>query len=141
MLIHDALVPAALRETEPSLDLISFAGPSLRTLIGVPLFIMASGIQHDCHRYLASLRKYTLPTHPIFQLLICPHYTAECLVYVALAIIAAPAGSLINRTLFSVLVFVVCNLGITAESSREWYEKKFGADAIKGRWRMIPFVY
>jgi 3-oxo-5-alpha-steroid 4-dehydrogenase 3 len=105
------------------------------------MFLIASGTQHDCHKYLASLRKYTLPAHPIFQRLICPHYTAECLVYVSFMFLAAPQGAWINRTLFTTLVFVVANLGITAETSREWYEKKFGAKQIEGRWRMVPFVY
>jgi 3-oxo-5-alpha-steroid 4-dehydrogenase 3 len=55
--------------------------------------------------------------------------------------LAAPEGAWVNRTLFTTLVFVVSNLGVTAEASREWYEKKFGAEKIKGRWRMIPLVY
>ncbi|KAI9817607.1 MAG: hypothetical protein M1832_004611 [Thelocarpon impressellum] len=130
-----------LRRTEPSLVLVTPGAPSFRTMICLPLFLIASGIQHDCHSYLASLPKYTLPSHPIFQILICPHYFAECLIYLGLAGIAAPAGSWLNGTIFTALVFVVVNLGVTAETSREWYVGKFGAESVKGRWKMIPFVY
>ena len=78
----------------------------MRTFLGILLFILASGFQHDCHAYLASLKTrkpsptsapaspnpssatastYKLPEHPAFAYLIAPHYTAECLIYLALA--------------------------------------------------------
>ncbi|KAJ5924972.1 hypothetical protein N7454_007611 [Penicillium verhagenii] len=41
--------------------------PTVRTFLCVPLFLMASGLQHDCHHFLFSLKKYTLPDHPIFR--------------------------------------------------------------------------
>jgi 3-oxo-5-alpha-steroid 4-dehydrogenase 3 len=58
-----------------------------------------------------------------------------------MAILAAPEGGLMNITLFTALVFTTVNLGVTAESSREWYVLKFGEEKIKGRWRMVPFIY
>ena len=110
-------------------------------MVGIPIFVLASGIQHDCHAYLASLPKYTLPMHPIFQVLICPHYTAECLIYLSLAIISAPRGAVVNKTMVSALVFVVVNLGITASTSIAWYERKFGKQAVAHRWKLIPSLY
>jgi len=107
----------------------------------IPIFIIASGVQHDCHKYLASLQKYTLPTHPAFQRLICPHYTAECLIYLSLALIAAPEGELMNKTILTALIFVTVNLGVTADASKEWYEAKFGKESVAGRWRMIPLIF
>ncbi|KAI9884611.1 MAG: Set3 complex subunit with deacetylase activity, meiotic-specific repressor of sporulation proteins [Watsoniomyces obsoletus] len=115
--------------------------PSAHTLAFLILFLVASVMQHVCHRHLASLKKYTLPNHPLFRYLICPHYTAECLIYLALTGIAAPQGHWINWSFFSVLVFVLTNLGATAESTRLFYQKKFGAESIRKRWRMIPFIY
>ncbi len=120
---------------------IQLEPPSVRTLLFLTLFLLASGMQHVCHRHLDSLKKYTLPNHPLFRLLICPHYTAECLIYLALTGLAAPRGHWINWSFFSVLVFVVTNLGATAESTRLFYTKKFGAESIRKRWRMIPFIY
>ena len=115
--------------------------------------MLASGFQHDCHNYLAFLKanksedgkapeqSYKLPTHPAFQSLIAPHYFAECLIYLSLAILAAPQGAWLNNTIASALIFIVVNLGATAEVTRQWYIKTFGQDAVKGKWRMLPLVY
>ncbi|KAL1876053.1 hypothetical protein Plec18167_005314 [Paecilomyces lecythidis] len=115
--------------------------PRPRTLLCLPLFLLASGLQHDCHHYLASLKKYTLPDHPLFLWIVCPHYTAECVIYLSLALLAAPAGETINKTVLSGLLFVAVNLGITAASSKRWYMQKFGAENVRNRWKMIPFLY
>jgi 3-oxo-5-alpha-steroid 4-dehydrogenase 3 / polyprenol reductase len=130
-----------LRETKPTIYDLSLAGPSIRTFIGVSLFLIASGVQHDCHNYLASLKKYTLPQLPIFRALICPHFSAECVIYLALSIVAAPEGNLVNTTYLTILIFTAINLGITADFNREWYAKKFGEESIEGRWRMVPYFY
>jgi len=124
-----------------SLSHFRVTAPSLRTFVATLIFILASGIQHDCHAYLSSLKKYTLPAHPVFQSLICPHYFAECLVYLSLAIAAAPTGFFANRTIFCALVFVAVNLAVTADGTKKWYEAKFGKDKVVARWRMIPFLY
>jgi len=105
------------------------------------LFMLASGLQHDCHAYLASLKKYTLPEHPAFLLTLCPHYFAECLIYLALSLITAPKGHLVNRTIFCTLVFVTIILGVTADGTKKWYEQKFGKDKVASRARMIPFIF
>jgi 3-oxo-5-alpha-steroid 4-dehydrogenase 3 len=110
-------------------------------------------MQHDCHAYLAALKKpkktaggetkaeYRLPEHPAFNLSLTPHYFAECLIYLSLSILAAPKGALLNWTLVSALAFVAVNLGVTANGTRKWYREKFGAQAVKGRARMLPGLY
>ncbi|GIK02423.1 hypothetical protein Aspvir_006476 [Aspergillus viridinutans] len=115
--------------------------PTLRTFLCLPLFLIASGIQHDCHHYLFSLKKYTLPTHPMFRRIVCPHYTAECVIYLSLALLAAPDGEMVNKTLLSCFTFVTVNLGVTAAISKRWYEQKLGPDAVKERWNMIPGLF
>jgi len=87
------------------------------------------------------LKKYSLPEHPAFQRLICPHYTAECAIYLALTLLAAPQGRLVNWTMGSGLLFVVVNLSVSSKLNREWYRQKFGEDAIKWRRNMIPGVF
>ena len=131
----------ALLSTTSVVSGITLSALNLKAIIGIPVFILASGIQHDCHAYLASLPKYTLPIHPIFQSFICPHYTAECLIYLSLAFIAAPKGALINRTIFTAFIFVSANLTVTAAISKDWYERKFGKDAVAHRWIMVPGLY
>jgi len=124
-----------------SLEHVHFSKPSMKTFIALPMFTFASGIQHDCHEHLAGLKKYSLPDHPFFRWILCPHYTSECIIYLSLAIIAAPQGQLLNKTVCTVLLFEAVNLGITAESTRAWYTEKFGVEKVQGRWRMVPFVY
>ncbi|KAM3070249.1 3-oxo-5-alpha-steroid 4-dehydrogenase [Clarireedia jacksonii] len=131
----------ALNATENPLSAVEFSKPSLKTFIAVPLFVLASGVQHDCHEHLAMLKKYTLPWHPHFQRIVCPHYTSECLIYIAIAVAAAPEGHLFNRTMLAGFCFVASNLAVTADSTRKWYVEKFGAEQLKGRWRMLPFIY
>lgn len=91
--------------------------------------------------YLASLAKYTLPESGAFKHIVCPHYTCECVLYLALAIAAAPAGMLLNQTLACTLVFVVVNLGTTAQGTKSWYAARFGADKVEHKWKMIPFIF
>jgi len=121
--------------------LLEFSQPSLKTAIGVSLFFLASGFQNDCHKHLASLRKYSLPQRGLFKQIVCPHYTSECLIYVALAIIAAPPGQALNKTVLAGLGFVVSNLGVTADSTKKWYIEKFGVENVENRWKMIPFLF
>ncbi|KAJ5774350.1 hypothetical protein N7457_009246 [Penicillium paradoxum] len=115
--------------------------PSLRTFLLVPLFLVASGLQHDSHHYLYSLKKYTLPDHPMFRGIVCPHYGAECVVYLSLALLAAPQGEWINKTMLSCLIFVAVNLGLTARNTKQWYAQKFGKDSVQDWWLMVPYVY
>ncbi|KAJ5651496.1 uncharacterized protein N7484_005219 [Penicillium longicatenatum] len=115
--------------------------PTVRTFFCIPLFLMASGLQHDCHHFLFSLKKYTLPDHPIFSAVVCPHYGAECVIYLSLALLAAPPGQMVNKTLLACFAFVTVNLGLTARTTKEWYMQKFGREAVQDRWLMIPWVY
>ncbi|KAJ5713765.1 uncharacterized protein N7483_010946 [Penicillium malachiteum] len=115
--------------------------PTLRTFFCVPLFMIASGLQHDCHHFLFSLKKYTLPDHPIFRSVVCPHYGAECVIYLSLAILAAPPGQLVNKSMLACMGFVVVNLGLTARNTKDWYMKKFGREMVQDRWLMIPGIY
>lgn len=108
---------------------------------GLALYFVACMKQNQCHRYLASLKKYTLPNEGWFRFFICPHYTCECLLYVAIAWVAAPPGQLFNTTVLLGLVFVAVNLGATAFGTKKWYVEKFGADKVAGRWVMIPFIF
>ncbi|OGE58488.1 hypothetical protein PENARI_c001G11252 [Penicillium arizonense] len=115
--------------------------PSMRTFFLVPLFLVASGLQHDSHHYLFSLEKYTLPQHPMFSGVVCPHYGAECVIYLSLSLLAAPRGALVNKTMLACMAFVAVNLGLTARNTKAWYAQKFGKDSVKDWWYMIPWLY
>ncbi|KAH9831491.1 3-oxo-5-alpha-steroid 4-dehydrogenase, partial [Teratosphaeria destructans] len=145
----------ALRTHEFTVGDVALTAPDVKTFVGTLLFILASGWQHDCHAYLASLKSergrtatdtkdgdgYRLPDHPAFARLIAPHYTAECVIYLALAILGAPTGAWVNGTLLCALIFVIVNLGVTAHGTKQWYERRFGNEAVAGKWRMLPFIF
>lgn len=118
----------------------------LLVLLGIALFFLASMTQSNFHGYLRYMKQltkgeYTLPQHPLFDYTVTPHYAAECLEYVGLALILAPPGQVFSTTMLCCLVFVAVNLGVTADGTREWYRRKFGAEEIEGKARMIPFVW
>jgi len=113
----------------------------VKIIVAVPAFFYAWVNQYRCHKHLAGLKKYSLPDQGMFHRLICPHYTCECLLYLSLAVVAAPQGELCNKTLLCALVFVVVNLGATAVGTRKWYAGKFGAGAVAYKWNMIPFIF
>lgn len=114
---------------------------SSRVPSAMAIYFWAWAKQNECHRHLASLKKYTLPTAGLFQFLVCPHYTCECLIYLTIAFVAAPTGRWFSGPVICGLAFVVANLGMTAVGTRGWYAQKFGADAVRSRWTMIPFVF
>ncbi|KAH8595811.1 3-oxo-5-alpha-steroid 4-dehydrogenase-like protein [Bisporella sp. PMI_857] len=132
---------ATLKKLELPTDIVKFSTLSMKSIVGIAIFIAASSAQHMCHVYLAGLRKYTLPQSRMFRMVLSPHYTSECLIYLAMAVTAAPEGRLINKTMLAGLGFVVSNLAVTADATKKWYEGKFGIETLKGRWRMVPYVY
>jgi 3-oxo-5-alpha-steroid 4-dehydrogenase 3 len=73
--------------------------------------------------------------------MVTPHYLAECVMYLALSLLAAPEGQILNKTIASALVFELVNLGITANETHKWYERQFGAAKLQTRARMIPGVW
>ena len=130
-----------LKSTNSSTFDVKLLVPSLRTMIFLWIFIKASGTQHAAHAHLASLKKYSLPSHQAFETIICPHYTAECALYLALAFLGAPQGQLLNGTMLSGLIFVVVNLGVSADLSRQWAIETFGREKVGAKWRMLPGIW
>ncbi|KIW06199.1 uncharacterized protein PV09_02677 [Verruconis gallopava] len=121
-------------------------GKQLLIVLGVGIFFLASVTQGNVHGYFRDLKqltkgKYTLPQHPLFDYTVTPHYAAECFEYLGLALILAPKGRVFNTTMLCCLVFVVVNLGVTADGTREWYKEKFPKDKIEKKSRMIPFIW
>lgn len=125
------------------------------TIILIPiyclLFIYASYTQYTYHRYLFSLRKYTLPNLHGTQTIIAPHYNAECMIYLSVALLDSPPlyrhhpqphliPIIPNWTLICALIFVTVNLGITADATKQWLLHKFPEkrQEILHRFRMIP---
>ncbi|CEJ89484.1 hypothetical protein VHEMI05324 [[Torrubiella] hemipterigena] len=113
---------------------------SPRVAVSIAIFLYGWVNQYLCHKHLASLQKYTLPSEGLFRYLVCPHYTCECLIYLSLAIVSAPQGKLVNVTVLTGVLFVAVNLGATAIGTKEWSMAKFGKENVKRKWAMLPFI-
>jgi 3-oxo-5-alpha-steroid 4-dehydrogenase 3 len=118
---------------------------SRATTFLVPAILVCHGLQHSYHAYLYELRTenkgYQLPSHPFFPSLLCPHYTCEIAIYLLLSFLAAPEGRLVNWSFVCGTIFVATNLGVTAIGTKEWYARKFGADKVGPRTKMIPWLW
>ena len=61
--------------------------------------------------------------------------------YICLAVLTAPEGQWVNRTVGAGAVFVCVNLGVSATGARAWYEGRFGKEKVRERWVMVPGVW
>lgn len=118
---------------------------SVSEKIAILLFMLAWKHQYTCTKILANLRKnedgqvvsskYKLPHGDWFELLSCPHQTAEILMYSCLMWILWN-----NITWFFVFSWVLSNQVETILMSHWWYQKTFSYFP-KNRKALIPFVY
>lgn len=124
------------------LDWIDFLTQS-KIIVGLMLFWTASLLQHVAHAHLAALPKYSVPHHWLFKRLIAPHYTAECVLYLGLSMIAAPDGHMANTLLLWVVLLSAVNLGITADGTKKWLLQKFREQKseIQSRYRLVPGLW
>ncbi|CAN0890839.1 Polyprenol reductase 1 [Linum grandiflorum] len=99
--------------------------------------------QLRCHAILGSLRsrgkkmdEYVIPCGDWFELVSCPHYLAEIVIYAAYVV--ATGGT--HLTIWLIFGFVVANLAIAAGETHRWYLRKFDTYP-RNRFAIIPFVY
>ncbi|KAK1861575.1 hypothetical protein I4F81_004158 [Pyropia yezoensis] len=141
--------------------------------VAVAVFIAASGVQHWAHRVLACLRRgginrgsggggggvyrYSVPRGGAFEVVACPHYAAEVVLYAALAAAAAAASgpwgvppgggggggggadrdTWVGAARAGCVGFVGVNLGITGRQTVRWYRSRGGGM----RWALVPGVW
>lgn len=123
------------------IDIVNYA-----RLIGCVYFFAYSSIQQSrVHQYLASLKEYRVPDHPIFRdtNLVCPHYSFEVNIYLALTILAAQNTRILNVTMLCATGFVVVNLGVTADLTKKWQMQKFPKQRpeIASRRKMLGSIW
>lgn len=114
-------------------------------MIGVILFLWSSYIQFDSHRILANLRKNTkgriyttkhsIPRGKWFELVSCPHYMAEIMIYLAITIVLGGR----SLTWWMVFGFVALNQIFVGKFNHTWYLKKF-KNYPKTRRAIVPYV-
>ncbi|XP_035405791.1 polyprenol reductase [Cygnus atratus] len=115
-------------------------------VVGIAVYIWASLHQHRCLVILANLRKsksgkvislsHSIPFGDWFERVSCPHYFAELLIYVSMAITLG----LDNVTWWFVVMYVLFNQALAAVLCHEFYQKKF-TSYPKHRKAFVPFVF
>lgn len=115
------------------------------------LFIWGSYHQNKCHKILAGLRKNTErggasdTTHPTqrysrpdgdwFELVSCPHFLAEIVIYISLLLCLVVSD--LCTCWWLVVVYVVSTLSLSARQAHLWYKEKF-EDYPPHRYAIIP---
>ncbi|XP_061848806.1 polyprenol reductase isoform X3 [Colius striatus] len=115
-------------------------------IVGAMMYIWASLHQHRCLVILANLRKsksgkvislsHSVPVGDWFERVSCPHYFAELLIYLSMAITLG----FHNVTWWCVVMYVLFNQALAAVLCHEFYQKNFSSYP-KHRKAFIPFVF
>uniref|UniRef100_A0A8C6UKQ4 Polyprenal reductase n=1 Tax=Neogobius melanostomus TaxID=47308 RepID=A0A8C6UKQ4_9GOBI len=113
---------------------------------GCILFLLASLLQHHSIVLLARLRSgksgnvetmaHKMPSGGCFELVSCPHYFAELLIYISLCIVS---GGL-SFTWWLVVFYVFFNQALAAQLCHDLYKCKFESYP-RQRKAFIPFVF
>ena len=116
---------------------------TMRLIVGGILCTWGLTHQWRCHKILAALRSdggnaYKIPSGDWFAYVSSPHYLAEIIVYIGFGCLARNA---LTAPFICLLIFVVCNLGLTAGRTHDWYLRKFRGEYPSKRNALIPFLY
>ena len=81
---------------------------------------------------------YSFPVGFGFDSVACPHYTAEIIIYISFCMLSP-----FSFPLLCLLLWVVTNLSVVADSQFLWYHKNFPKElSLKKEWkRLIPGVW
>ncbi|XP_015676666.1 polyprenol reductase [Protobothrops mucrosquamatus] len=115
-------------------------------VLGLVMFCWASVHQHRCHVILANLRKdksgkvvsldHSIPFGDWFEMVSCPHYFAEFLIYTSMAV----TFGFYNLTWWLVVTYVFFNQALSAVLCHEYYLNKF-KHYPKYRKAYVPFIF
>ena len=122
-------------------------------VLAICLFAWASYHQHICHKILARLRTsatttkkgttttseaYSRPNGDWFEIVSCPHFLAEVLIYVAMLLCCLVTKP--YSCWWLVVVYVLASLGLSARQTHAWYRTKY-EDYPKQRRAIIPWIW
>ncbi|GLE02072.1 hypothetical protein PINS_up010910 [Pythium insidiosum] len=128
--------PASIAGSSSSLTLVS---PTL--WIGLALFVFGTYHQWKCNTMLAKQKRdsgyrHVVPRGDWFDVVRCPLYSAELLIYLAFVVIAGTQHTMV----LVVFLWVLLNQSICAKYQSDWYEQKFRGEQLV-RWVLIPGLW
>ncbi|KAL4458471.1 hypothetical protein ABPG75_013336 [Micractinium tetrahymenae] len=115
-------------------------------LAGAAVFLLGNALQCHSHWLLARLGRrggsrakqaYKIPRGGAFELVSCPHYLGEVVIYAGLALVA---GGGRRATAWLMLLWVVTNLSLAAGMTHRWYREHFKSYPRRRR-ALFPFVF
>ena len=80
--------------------------------------------------------KHRIPFGDWFQYISCPHYFAECIIYLAFIIVASSA----HMSMWALVIFVWVNQLVAARITHNWYKENF-SNYPKDRYAVIPYIF
>jgi len=125
-------------DSEEKVNLIELI--NMKTFLCVAIFTWAWIHQFRAHKIFAGLKsknanKHGIPEGDLFELVSCPHYFCEVLIYTSLALLLGYA----HTTMLVVWVWVAVNQTVAAFMSHTWYNKQF-KEYPKTRKAIFPFI-
>jgi len=110
-------------------------------LSGLVIFAIANYHQSKCNTILARLKKacggYGIPKGDWFDMVQCPLYLTEILIYISLSLITNCS----NQNMLLISIWVVVNQSISAKRTRDWYKSKFSNQITKQKATLLPWVW
>ena len=104
--------------------------------LGIILYLASIIGNFYHHKLLADLRKnsveYFIPTGGLFNLVVCPHYLFEIVLWLGIFLLSRHAGALL------ILAFVIAYLTARSLRTLKWYREKF--TKFPARKAIIPFI-
>lgn len=110
-------------------------------ILGIVVFFLGNVIQCHSHYLLSILTRrgkgqYVIPRRGLFQLVSCPHYFGEIVIYLGLSIVHVRDPLYV----WFPLAWVVVNLVLAAQMTHRWYTSHFKTYPV-GRKMLVPFLY
>jgi 3-oxo-5-alpha-steroid 4-dehydrogenase 3 len=147
-IVHYIIVPLTLfNNSYAEYDLPSSLSFLLHAT-SIILFLYGNYYQYKLHLILYNLKTnnnknntnspqvYKLPVGLWFQNICCPHYFAEIIIYSRFLLLKP-----FKISLLCLLLWVVINLSIVANTNYNWYKKQFKDTIPKNWYRIIPGIY
>lgn len=121
---------------------------SVYSRFALVIFMFGQVLQFHSHKILANLRAkltkkdrnthsktYLLPVGGLFNLVSCPNYLAECLIWTSLLILTD-----FEMNMFALVLWVYANQIIAALHYHSWYKMTFFKSYPSVRKAIIPFI-
>lgn len=167
-IVHYITVPICFREASAAasgvsnsvssgvsvdFDSSSFAVLMLLRVMACSLFVLANFYQFESHQILFQMKEqqrvapdpsvYQLPTQSWFAVVCVPHYTAEVLVYLSLALLLLPLREECSGCWSPALlvVWVGSNLSVVAHKQHQWYLNQYPTKVPRPWYKLFPYIW